>query len=94
MGEVECGCAAGRPAPATQTLTELEWERGLWGAARDGEVERVAALLARGAPPSRPDSAGYTALHYAARAGHSKVVQVGNPRPPCCPLLGTDCSCC
>ena len=33
-------------------------------------------LLSQGVPVDSRDSAGYTALHYAARAGHKDVVQV------------------
>ena len=41
---------------------ELEFERGIWSAAMDGETERVKKFLARGLDPSSIDSAGYTAL--------------------------------
>lgn len=39
----QCDCS--QPAPMSQTLDELEFERGLWGAARDGNDERVEQLL-------------------------------------------------
>ena len=55
---------------------ELDFERGIWAAARDGEEDRVRELLKKGTHPSQKDSSGYTALHYASRAGHMDVVQV------------------
>jgi len=39
----QCNCS--QPAPMSQSLDELEFERGLWGAARDGNDERVEQLL-------------------------------------------------
>lgn len=46
----------------SQTLQEMEFERGIWSAAMDGDVGRVKKLLGCGTTPSAPDSAGYTAL--------------------------------
>ena len=43
---------------------------------RDGEEDRVRELLRKGHNPSQPDTSGYTALHYAARAGHMNVIKV------------------
>ena len=40
----------------------MEFERGIWSAAMDGEEERVKRLLASGTNPNATDSAGYTAL--------------------------------
>ena len=45
-----------------QTISELEFERGLWQAAIDGSVERVRELLLRGDPPDIRDTATYTPL--------------------------------
>ena len=42
-------------------LKELEFERGIWSAAMDGE-EKVEKLLKSGVCPSATDSSGYTAL--------------------------------
>lgn len=56
-----------------QTLDELEFERGLWSAAQNDDSSRVKQLLDRGVPVDSRDSAGYTALHYAARAGHAGI---------------------
>lgn len=43
-------------------------------AAQYGDYERVKKLLGRGVDVV--DNAGYTALHYAARAGHTKVCEL------------------
>ncbi|MFO7957437.1 MAG: ankyrin repeat domain-containing protein, partial [Candidatus Brocadiia bacterium] len=49
--------------------------RELREAARDGDLERVRALLQEGAEPNARGHAGGTALHNAARAGHAGVVE-------------------
>ena len=64
-----------------QTLDEMEFERGIWGAAIEGDAERVRAAIQKGRSSSSSaadvrDAAGYTALHYAARGGHSDVVRL------------------
>ncbi|XP_023701906.1 ankyrin repeat domain-containing protein 39 [Cryptotermes secundus] len=61
-----------------QTLDELDFERGIWYAAQHDDLERVEKLLNQGVSPDVQDSAGYFALHYAARAGHDRI---------CCCLL-------
>ena len=43
---------------------ELEFERGIWSAAMDGEEKKVEKLLKSGVCPSATDSSGYTALVY------------------------------
>ena len=70
-------CSSAPPTSTIQSMDEMEFERGIWAAARDGEEERVMELLARGVAPSCRDSSGYTALHYAARAGQLDTVRVG-----------------
>ena len=37
----------------------------------------MVALLEKGVAASARDTSGYTALHYAARAGHGDTVRVG-----------------
>ncbi|XP_029157445.1 ankyrin repeat domain-containing protein 39 [Nylanderia fulva] len=59
-----------------QTLDEMVFERGLWRAALEGDVERVEMLLKRGHDARAEDSAGYTPLHYAARNGHYRVCEI------------------
>lgn len=67
-------CSHGPGKVAVQSLMEMELERGLWGAAREGELNRVRMLLAKGHDPNQQDPYGYTALHYAARAGKANIV--------------------
>ena len=69
-------CSHTSSSTVQQSMDEVEFERGIWAAARDGEEDRVMELLRKGWDPSSMDSSGYTALHYAARAGHKDVVQV------------------
>lgn len=64
--------------PTLQTLDVVEFERGTWVAARDGEGADVMELLGRGTHFSVQFTSGYTAHHYAARAGHGDIVQVRN----------------
>ena len=68
-----CGCST-HAHSTSQTLSELEFERGLWTAAIDNDVGKVEKLLRQGNNPNKRDNAGYTALHYAARAGSFKVL--------------------
>ncbi|XP_053181352.1 ankyrin repeat domain-containing protein 39 [Scomber japonicus] len=70
-----CACCS-HPASSPsvhQTLSEMDFERGIWSAAIDGELERVKSLIQKGTQPNQRDSAGYTALHYASRSGHLAV---------------------
>ncbi|XP_013876824.1 ankyrin repeat domain-containing protein 39 [Austrofundulus limnaeus] len=56
-----------------QTLNEMDFERGIWSAAMDGDLERLKLLVQKGSDPNQRDSAGYTALHYGSRSGHLDV---------------------
>ncbi|XP_023834648.1 ankyrin repeat domain-containing protein 39 isoform X2 [Salvelinus sp. IW2-2015] len=74
---------------AHQTLDEMDFERGIWSAAMDGDLERVKSLLKKGTDPNLRDSANYTALHYASRSGHKSVCKFllesgacANPQTP------------
>uniref|UniRef100_A0A674GNY0 Uncharacterized protein n=2 Tax=Taeniopygia guttata TaxID=59729 RepID=A0A674GNY0_TAEGU len=69
------------PGPAAvpsvhQSLPEMDFERGIWAAARDGDEARVLQLLERRGDPAERDRAGYTALHYASRNGHLAVCRL------------------
>nr|XP_058934502.1 ankyrin repeat domain-containing protein 39 isoform X3 [Kogia breviceps] len=69
-------CSHPSAAPGVQqTLDEMDFERGIWSAALNGDLGRVKYLIQKAADPSQPDSAGYTALHYASRNGHYAVCQ-------------------
>ncbi|XP_076237377.1 uncharacterized protein LOC143179360 isoform X2 [Calliopsis andreniformis] len=59
-----------------QSLTEIEFERGIWYAAQYNDVDRVNTLLKKGISATAEDSAGYTALHYAARNGHYEICKI------------------
>ncbi|XP_043215690.1 ankyrin repeat domain-containing protein 39-like [Amphibalanus amphitrite] len=60
----------------SQTMDEMDWERGIWPAALEGDTARLERLLRSGVPADRPDRSGYTALHYAARAGQLAAVDL------------------
>lgn len=75
-GECAC-CSHQRAVPSThQTLEEMDFERGIWSAALDGDLDRVKSLLKKGTDPNTRDNAGYTALHYASRGGHESVCEL------------------
>ncbi|OBS72392.1 hypothetical protein A6R68_13039 [Neotoma lepida] len=54
-----------------QTLEEMDFERGIWSAALNGDLGRVKYFIQKATDPSQPDSAGYTAL--AAEKGHEDI---------------------
>ena len=58
-----------------QTLEELDFDRGLWSAACDGDLNRCKELLQRGHDPAKPDKSGFTPLHYAVRSGSTELVE-------------------
>ncbi|KAM3868476.1 ankyrin repeat domain-containing protein 39 [Diretmus argenteus] len=70
-----CCCQQVSSPSVCQTLDEMDFERGIWSAALDGELERVRTLVQKGTDPNLRDSAKYTALHYASRSGHVAVCQ-------------------
>ncbi|KAM9742969.1 ankyrin repeat domain-containing protein 39 isoform 2-T2 [Menidia menidia] len=67
-----------------QSLNEMDFERGIWSAAMDGDLDRVKSLIQKGTDPNLRDSAGYTALtpggatplHRAAFCGRADVVRL------------------
>ncbi|KAL1269354.1 hypothetical protein QQF64_031643 [Cirrhinus molitorella] len=73
----QCTCSAHRSTPSVyQTLEEMEFERGIWSAAMDGDVDRVRAFINKGIDSNIRDQANYTALHYASRAGQLSVCEL------------------
>ena len=58
-----------------QTFDELQFERGIWQAAYDGDINKTKQFVSKGVNLNIKDSAGYTALHYAARNGNFAVVK-------------------
>ncbi|KXS09913.1 ankyrin [Gonapodya prolifera JEL478] len=69
-----CTCASTR-TPFTQSLDELEFDRSIHAAADSGDVKPVRRLLEREHVMAR-GSAGYTALHYAARTGNVEICRM------------------
>ncbi|KAK4880760.1 hypothetical protein RN001_008906 [Aquatica leii] len=59
-----------------QTIDELDFERGIWYAAQNDDLDRVQKLIAKGTDVDSRDSAGYTSLHYAARNGCLQVCKL------------------
>uniref|UniRef100_A0A1B0AUK0 Uncharacterized protein n=1 Tax=Glossina palpalis gambiensis TaxID=67801 RepID=A0A1B0AUK0_9MUSC len=61
--------------PAQQTISDMDFDRGIWKAAIYNEVERVKQFIAKGKTMDR-DDCGYTALHYAARNGNEQICKM------------------
>jgi len=59
-----------------QSLDEMEFERGIWGAAQSGDYDRLYNLVLKGDDVNKVDLAGYTALHYAARNGFERICEL------------------
>ncbi|XP_026756929.2 ankyrin repeat domain-containing protein 39 [Galleria mellonella] len=63
-----------------QTLSEMDWERGLWYAAFYGDKDRVKYLIDKAKnikeAVNAPDNSGYTPLHYAARTGNIDICKI------------------
>ena len=58
-----CQCMA-RSAAYSQNFDEMDFTRGIWSAAMNGEVDRVQNYLDKKCSPDALDSSGYTALVY------------------------------
>ncbi|CAH1955829.1 unnamed protein product [Acanthoscelides obtectus] len=69
--EHDCTCC---PTNASQSLDEMDFERGIWYVAQHGDIQNVRKHLNRGDVDQR--HTGYTALHYAARNGHLDVCKL------------------
>lgn len=55
-------CHHAHGSPYDQTLEELDFQRGLWASAMDGDVAHMRRLLDKGRDPNGVDKSGYTAL--------------------------------
>jgi hypothetical protein len=60
----------------TQTIKEMDFSRGLWGAAVNGDMERVMKLLSDGTNPNIPDTSGYSPLVYRETCCHGDCILV------------------
>ncbi|KAM8865647.1 ankyrin repeat domain-containing protein 39 [Synchiropus picturatus] len=71
MSSAPCACCSHAVSSSSphQTLDEMDFERGIWSAAMNGDLDRVKSFIHKGTDPNLRDSAGYTSLHYASRAG-------------------------
>lgn len=69
----QCNCS--KTTTASQSLDELEFERGIWTAAIDNDENKLRSLIDKGQLHVK-DNSGYTALHYAARSGHMIICRV------------------
>lgn len=70
----DCGCSQ-HASSTQQTLSELDFERGIWNAAIHNEVDRIRNFISLGKTMER-DNFGYTALHYAARNGNEEICKI------------------
>lgn len=72
-GDHQCNCT--KTVTASQSLDELEFERGIWTAAIENDESKLRTLIAKGHLNDK-DNSGYTALHYAARSGHLSICSI------------------
>ena len=72
----DCNCHNTDYSGQTQTLSELEFERGIWQAALDGDLAKIKQLAGKNAQTvNSKDQSGYTALHYACRKGNMEIIR-------------------
>ncbi|KAM9311217.1 ankyrin repeat domain-containing protein 39 [Gastrophryne carolinensis] len=67
------GCCMGAPPGVRETVQEMDFQRGIWSAAVDGDLSCVQRFIKKGTDPNLADNFGYTALHYSCRNGHLPV---------------------
>ncbi|XP_040201884.1 ankyrin repeat domain-containing protein 39 [Rana temporaria] len=67
------GCCMGAGSGLRETVLEMDFQRGIWSAALDGDLNRVQRFIQKGTDPNLTDHFGYTALHYCSRNGHLPV---------------------
>lgn len=66
-------CCTGAAPGVRETVQEMDFQRGIWSAAMDGDLRRVQRFIEKGTDPNLADNFGYTALHYSSRHGHVSV---------------------
>lgn len=65
MTDHQCGhsCSSHQTNPSVhQSLDELDFERGIWSAALEGDIIKVETLLNKGVSADVLDNSGYSAL--------------------------------
>lgn len=58
-----------------QTLSEMDFERGIWNAVIYNDVKKVKEFIENGKAMDK-DNTGYTALHYASRSGNEEICRM------------------
>ncbi|XP_075714703.1 ankyrin repeat domain-containing protein 39 [Rhinoderma darwinii] len=66
-------CCTGAVPGVRETVQEMDFQRGIWAAAMDGDLRRVQRFIEKGTDADLADNFGYTALHYGSRHGHFQV---------------------
>ncbi|KAM3925158.1 ankyrin repeat domain-containing protein 39 [Leptodactylus fuscus] len=72
-GVCDVCCTGGATQGVRETVQEMDFQRGIWSAAMDGDLERVQRFIQKGTDANLADNFGYTALHYSSRHGHLAV---------------------
>ncbi|XP_072258970.1 ankyrin repeat domain-containing protein 39 isoform X2 [Pyxicephalus adspersus] len=67
------GVGTGAAGGVRETVQEMDFQRGIWSAALDGDLDRIQRFIRKGTDPNLTDDFGYTALHYSCRNGHLPV---------------------
>ena len=57
-----CNCCMQPVTSVCQTLEEIDFERGIWSAALNGDTKRMIKILSNGENPNITDSSSFTAL--------------------------------
>ncbi|XP_063788075.1 ankyrin repeat domain-containing protein 39 [Pseudophryne corroboree] len=74
LGNLGCDtCCAGAAPGLRETVSEMDFQRGIWSAALYGDLGQVQRFIEKGTDPNLADNFGYTALHYSSRHGHLPV---------------------
>ena len=81
----ECGCSS-KSSTYAQSLSEMDFERGMWQTSPDGDVDRVRKLLDKGTDPNLREGSGYTALVNHVLSTNQLLKLPPPPTPP--PLQG------
>ncbi|XP_049822681.1 ankyrin repeat domain-containing protein 39 isoform X2 [Aethina tumida] len=64
----DCSLKCKHTSTASQSMDEMDFDRGIWSAAMYGEIDKIKKCLDK-TDVNTTDKYGFTALHYAARNG-------------------------